>query len=144
MNVDRIITCPYVSETADGISVDARNGDVNMLAGPMVANLSDRTSQVVGVLQLIEKKRRSDEDALGAFEHAVACEGTRCAGAGARPGPQPRCDAFTPQDQDFFRELLRILGLAAYRTMQVQAGASTINVERLLAGPLGGQEGRGR
>jgi len=52
-HLDPIITSPFISEAADGIEVNGQKGQVNMLAGPLVADLSDDTSKVVGVLQLI-------------------------------------------------------------------------------------------
>lgn len=144
-HLDRVIASPFVSEAADGVDINGRNGEINMLAGPMVARFADGSSQVVGVLQLLEKQRRASDDPLGALE-ASGGELNASMGAGAslkRVGPagggssSSVCDPFTQEDEDFFSELLRILGLAVQRTAQVQQaggiGKGMAGVERLLA-----------
>lgn len=125
VHLERLIMSPHLSERADGVDLYGPGGDINMLAGPMLASLGEDGVRIVGVVQLIEKRGRADADStlLRAASGAIG-------GPGAARGI---CEPFTVEDQDFFHELLRILGLAAFRTMQSQAGASE-DVERLLNG----------
>lgn len=125
VHLERLIMSPHLSERADGVDLYGPGGDINMLAGPMLASLGEDGVRVIGVVQLIEKRGRADADStlLRAASGAIG-------GPGAARG---LCEPFTVEDQDFFHELLRILGLAAYRTMQSLAGASD-DVERLLNG----------
>lgn len=139
--VERIMTCPHVNEAADGVDLAGRSGDVNMLVGPMVANLSDETTQVMGVLQLMEKKQRTDAD-------ATIMRAAANTGAGPLPSAReahnlarksalkPSCEAFTAEDEHFFSELLKILGLAAFRTMQAQVLCDCSDLRRLNIGKL--------
>lgn len=116
-HLDPVMSSPFVSEAADGVDIDGDKGFVNMLAGPMIADLSDDSSRVVGVLQLIHKRPRREADSL-ALEQPMA------GGGGDAKDKAPRrsgCEAFTQEDQHLFAEMLRVLGMAAYRTMQVQA-----------------------
>lgn len=142
-HLDRITASPFISETADGVDLNGRHGEINMLAGPMVARFADGTAHIIGVLQLLEKRRRPPDDPLGALERSEPTGGGGASGTWPRKGPEKArasgiCDPFTPEDEDFFAELLRILGLAAQRTVQVQqaggmgAGRGMKGVERLL------------
>mmetsp|Transcript_18147 Transcript_18147/g.47942 ORF Transcript_18147/g.47942 Transcript_18147/m.47942 type:complete len:111 (-) Transcript_18147:43-375(-) len=107
----------------------------------MTADLSDGTCQVVGVLQLMEKRRRGD-DVRTMLE-------LNAGGTSEKSKHSGPCDEFTPEDVDFFGILLKVLGLAALRTMQaasmvevVPGGGRTgsrdkpiaLSVERLLNG----------
>lgn len=105
-HLERLKNSPEVSERADGVDMSGRASESNMLAGPMVARIGDDQPFVIGVLQLIEKKRSEDAGKGGLF-----------------------CDSFTEQDQRFFKSMLQILGLAAYRTMQLQARAGDSDVD---------------
>jgi len=131
-HLDPIITSPFISEAADGIEVNGQKGQVNMLAGPLVADLSDDTSKVVGVLQLIEKRPHSEVNAAASLEQStVGADGD------SNSARRSRCEVFTDEDQRFFGELLRVLGLAAFRTMQIQSRNESspdqeISIERLL------------
>jgi len=123
-HLDPIVDSPFLSEAADGVEVSGQKGQINMLAGPLVADLSDDTSKIVGVLQLIQK-RPPEVNAAG--------------GKSGDPDSarRSRCEVFTDEDQRFFAELLRVLGLAAYRTMQIQSRNESspdeeISIERLL------------
>lgn len=127
VHLERLIMSPHLSERADGVDLYGPGGDINMLAGPMLANLGEDGVKVVGVVQLIEKRGRADADStlLRAASGAI----------GGPDAPRGLCEPFTVEDQDFFHELLRILGLAAYRTMQGLSQASgSDDVERLLNG----------
>jgi hypothetical protein len=126
-HLDTIITCPFINEAVDGIQVNGKTGQINMLAGPLLAELSDDT-KVVGVLQLIEKRPHSE---------VKAADGTKVAGGDPNSARRSRCEVFTDEDQRFFGELVRVLGLAAFRTMQIQSRNESspdeeISVERLL------------
>merc|ERR1712008_322440 len=130
-HLDPIISCPFISEAVDGIQVNGQTGQINMLAGPLLAELSDDT-KVVGVLQLIEKRPHSEVNAAAALEQSAAA-----AGGGPNSARRSRCEVFTDEDQRFFGELVRVLGLAAFRTMQIQSRNESspdeeISVERLL------------
>merc|ERR1712062_34369 len=101
-----------------------------------VAHVSDKTPpHVIGVLQLLKKRNRS-----AASDNAVV----RSAGSGCElDEPQQRRqqmktveETFTSQDEDFFQELLKILGLAAYRAMQVQACVHSLENQKLNIGRL--------
>lgn len=143
-NIERIMASPHVSEGADGVDLAGRAGDVNMLAGPMVAQIADDSFVVIGVLQLLEKRNPSDAEAtlLRAGAQAPLFPPKRSSETESRPSPRRRpakqpCEPFTADDEDFFKELLKILGLAAYRAMQVQTCASmpemqTLNVGKML------------
>jgi len=134
IHVESVAKFPHISEHADGLDLSDTH-DVNMLCGPMVAKAADDSWQVVGVLQLIEKKRRSDSDA-----HVDGAAGEAPSPGLARRGV---CEEFTEEDQDFFGSLLRPLGQAAQRTMRAQlygepasgsAESAAMNIERLLSG----------
>lgn len=148
VHLERVMASPFISETADGVDINGREGEVNMLAGPMVARFADGSSQVVGVLQLLDKKRRPLDDPLAALEQPEVAgmggqqpRGEAAASAAGMSAPSLICDPFTAEDQDFFAEVLRILGLAALRTVQAQhseavvgGGVSALKgLDRLLA-----------
>ncbi|CAK0889651.1 unnamed protein product, partial [Prorocentrum cordatum] len=100
----------YVHEQADGIGATGRQREANMLCGPLLAQSADDREHAIGVLQLIEKRIRADSEA--SFESAFHEETESNRGA---------CDPFTPVDESFFADLLKIIGNAAWRTMQAQA-----------------------
>lgn len=128
LHVERAALSADLSERADGMDLSGHSAEVNMLVGPMMAHLPEGT-MLIGTLQLIEKKHNLEADSLKA--------------ATAKPGAgendqltSAHCEPFSDEDQTFFGELLKILGLAAYRTMQSQArgdsGDVAIHVEKLL------------
>merc|ERR1711920_883597 len=57
--LDRIVSSPFVSESADGVDVH-KMGEVNMMVGPLLAHMGDDDTRVMGVLQLVDKKRASE------------------------------------------------------------------------------------
>jgi hypothetical protein len=130
MHVDRVIMSADISERADGIDMSGRSTDLNMLAGPMVANLGDR-DMIIGTLQLIDKKRKADTD-TGAAVASWKPEVGKHTPRSVSPG-----EAFSEEDQRFFSEMLKIVGMAAHRTMQLQARNEkddiVISVPKLLA-----------
>jgi len=139
---EKISLSQHVSERADGVDLAGRAGDVNMLAGPMVAHFSDGSYVVVGVLQLLEKRSLSDAEAtlLRAGADTPVFSTKSSVETEIKPSPRRRqskqtCEPFTPEDEDFFRELLKILGLAAYRAMQVQT-FSVPEMQKLNVGNL--------
>eukprot|EP00448_Togula_jolla_P000272 CAMPEP_0170610118 /NCGR_PEP_ID=MMETSP0224-20130122/22483_1 /TAXON_ID=285029 /ORGANISM="Togula jolla, Strain CCCM 725" /LENGTH=663 /DNA_ID=CAMNT_0010935461 /DNA_START=1 /DNA_END=1989 /DNA_ORIENTATION=+ len=102
---------PYISEIADGVEMHpSRHGKVNMLAGAFVAGHSDGHSDVMGTLQLIHKKRSLGAGVNGCSALAMAEQEAKTSG----------CCPFTEDDQQLFKELLPILGLACHRTIQMQ------------------------
>lgn len=112
-----------VSERADGVDMAGWTTDINMLTGPMVANLSQKVV-TIGTLQIIEKKSSS-------------VDGSSTRTPKARPSSKlAECIPFSEEDQRFFSSMLKVLGLAAYRTMQLQARNDmahvAIHVETLL------------
>merc|ERR1712070_439722 len=56
IHVEQLIMSADVSERADGVDMSSYSTDINMLARPMVANLSEKVL-LIGTLQIIEKKR---------------------------------------------------------------------------------------
>jgi len=124
VNLDRLLASVEVSERIDGVDMSGRSGEINMLTGPMVAHLGEDRQLVMGTLQLIAKKRRLDTDNTKMPQRPAGAKSAKRKGVPEemrlRGGP---CDPFTDEDQDFFSSMLKILGLAAYRTMQVQARA---------------------
>mmetsp|Transcript_23596 Transcript_23596/g.74363 ORF Transcript_23596/g.74363 Transcript_23596/m.74363 type:complete len:711 (+) Transcript_23596:135-2267(+) len=119
-HLDPIMQSPFLSEAADGVEIDGEKGLINMIAGPMVAELSDDSSRVMGVLQLIQKRPQREAEPSGGDAKDAALR---------RPG----CLPFTEEDQGLFLELLRVLGMAAYRTVQVQSRGEEPSIERLMA-----------
>ncbi|CAK0889652.1 unnamed protein product, partial [Prorocentrum cordatum] len=89
----------YVHEQADGIGATGRQREANMLCGPLLAQSADDREHAIGVLQLIEKRIRADSEA--SFESAFHEETESNRGA---------CDPFTPVDESFFADLLKIIG----------------------------------
>jgi len=114
-----------VSERADGVDIGGWSADINMLTGPMVANLSEKVL-TIGVLQIIEKKSSSVDSSSSRTSKAQS---------GSKPAAS-QCIPFSEEDQRFFSSMLKVLGLAAYRTMQLQARSDmahvAIHVEKLL------------
>lgn len=113
-HVERLIGSADISERADGVDMSGRSTDLNLMCGPMVAHLSDKMI-LIGTLQVIEKK--------------LPAGVVRSANSSA-------CAPFSEEDERFFASILKILGLAAYRTMQLQARSDRadvdIHVEKLL------------
>lgn len=149
IHVDRLISSAFVNERADGVDISGRSGEINMLVGPMVAELSDESSLLVGVVQLIEKKHHAEADTMTTLIQEAAAKSDVTGQSASHKHNDSRvtrlkkrfgvCDAFTAQDEDFLASLLRILGLAAHRTMQALAprsdtGEPLINVGELFAG----------
>lgn len=126
IHLDPLVQSVEVSERVDGVDLSGRSGEINMLTGPMVAHFGEDKQRVIGTLQLIAKKRRLDVDNSKMPQRPADAKGAKRKGGPGEVMSRPRsdmCDPFTEEDQDFFSSMLKILGLAAYRTMQVQARA---------------------
>lgn len=137
IHLNTMLDTPFLSEKADGVELSSTASEHNMLAGPMSAHFSDGKSTTVvpmGVLQLVQKKPRADGDPADLTE---SNEGQ----SGPKSQARTNCVSFSSEDEDFFTELLCIVGLAAYRTMQAQSRAGDedgvavpgVSIERLLA-----------
>lgn len=126
-HVEQVVMSTDMSERADGVDMSV-GLDVNMLVGPMVANLSEKIL-LIGTLQIVEKKPRADADKKPS-RRTLKKEKER------DDEEEPECEPFSEEDQRFFDSLLKVLGLAAYRTMQLQARHDLhdieIHVEKLM------------
>lgn len=128
-HVERIIMSADASERADGVNMSGHSAHLNMLAGPMVAHLNEKML-LIGTLQLVEKKPHNDAGSAGMKTKPST-------GAHQSHRNASRVEPFSEEDQTFFSSMLKILGLAAYRTMQLQvrseAGEVEIDIEKLLS-----------
>jgi len=112
MHIDPICRSVAVSERADDVSLSEDLAVGNMLAGPMVAELPDtREELLMGVIQLMGKTKRTGFGAAELGQPTEEDQGNI---------PRRKYVPFTDEDRYFFAQQCRILGLAAYRTMQVQ------------------------
>lgn len=117
INIPDIHQNPFVDPIADGLQRNGRpvNTHAAMLVGPMLVEASsDRGHELLGVVQLLEKKRR-------------AIDGST----------QP--SDFTPDEQQLFNQLLTVCSHAGSRTIKVQQLTAQIaqtpdNVQALLFG----------
>eukprot|EP00440_Ansanella_granifera_P031094 gb/GFBE01033766.1/.p1 GENE.gb/GFBE01033766.1/~~gb/GFBE01033766.1/.p1 ORF type:complete len:683 (+),score=124.97 gb/GFBE01033766.1/:1-2049(+) len=110
IRIDRISAWKIIHDDADGVNSNTDVRD-SMLAGPLTMTPADESasSQVVGTLQLTVKGGAKNKHDPGAF----SCE-----------------------DERLFTALIKALGTAAYRAMQVQASRppEKIELETLIAG----------
>eukprot|EP00927_Polykrikos_kofoidii_P022266 TRINITY_DN20827_c0_g1_i1.p1 TRINITY_DN20827_c0_g1~~TRINITY_DN20827_c0_g1_i1.p1 ORF type:complete len:849 (-),score=167.76 TRINITY_DN20827_c0_g1_i1:123-2669(-) len=110
LHVINVAKHPFADAFADGL---IRNGkymttEASMLVGPMVVDY-DEGGTLVGVVQLLDRnKKRSD---VGTKASAAG----KCDGKGGIDGEA----GFSMEEQDFFKQFLRVLAHVAWRMLQV-------------------------
>jgi len=133
MHIPNISQHPYIDAAVDGLHRTGRpvGAHASMLVGPLIIDAADNVGLesgqggggplLLGVAQLLERKKKPSS--------GVVKEGQ----GGAAEGE------FTVEEQDLFKQLLRVCTYSAWRTLKVQeymlkAEGSPHTLQRMLAG----------
>jgi len=141
VHIERIRACPFISQAADGVDLADGIAECNMLAVPMIARFGDGRAEVMGVVQLMHKQKRSADDPLSSLTgesgkaQPVSGEALPFVSKAAQAALSHSaiCDGFTNEDEDFLSRLSGPLSLVLWKTIQAQkAGTEMSSMERLL------------